>query len=949
MEDRFVVAAPDGVSGAGEEHPGVPDEILLTDYVWAALERHASRDWRLETGDFWCRVRPPAHRSRVQGWKLHLSATPLSAPLVLARAVDVLVRHRCGFKFAKSVERVAELVSRACDRGSAGKFITVYPEAGDDAFRTLAEELDRATEGLPGPRILSDEAYRRGSLVHYRYGVFDGVPMLSNDGMYEALLLAPDGTPVLDRREARFRTPPWAPRDPLSPAEGGARSAPAGRVARTVLLNERYEVRQALRHSCAGGVYRALDRGTGASVIVKQARAHTRATLTGRDVRDCRRHEAGMLRHFASSGVTPRFVDLFEQQEDLFLVQEEIEGSTLRAWVRDSVRWSEDGTWGAPPDSVAHVVAELAALVATVHERGLVLRDLNPANVMVREDGSLCLIDLELLARPGERPVTRAHTPGYGAPEQAGAPRVGAAPQPAADLYSLGATLFHLISGTDPLLAPDRPAVRPRHERLAYWLDRLAPGNPNARRFGALALSLLHEDPGSRPGIGEVRRLVSRSRSAVPTLPDAPAAPAVPPCPGTAPGDAAGGPLRRMLDDTLGHLVATMRTDDPAWLWTPGRSGARSDPCNVQHGAAGILGTLVRAHEVRRDPETGNAVRDAAGWIAGAVAREPRILPGLHFGRSGTAWALLDAGRALGDDGIVLLAEDLARAVPVRWPNPDVCHGVAGAGLTQLRFWEVTGETDFLSRARQAAEALLEGAEHRDGRVLWPVAADFESRLAGRAAYGFAHGVAGVGSFLLAAGRATGDDAFTSAARAAARTLSIAARESDGAAHWPEDEDDGRLWTHWCSGSSGVGTFLLRVWQEEGDDRSLALAGRAAVAVHRSRWGAGPTQCHGLSGDGEFLLDLAEATGEERYRTWAEDVATGILVRHVVREGRVLPVDETGTGTAAGFGTGLAGIAAFLLRMVHGGPRPWMPRSIPRTARNVEKAGEQRENTGERR
>ncbi|QNP75194.1 class IV lanthionine synthetase LanL [Streptomyces roseirectus] len=925
------------MDGSGERgrDRGHPDERLLPDCVRSVLERRAAHDWQWETRDFWCYVRPPAHRFRVQGWKLHLSATPLSAPLVLARAADVLVRHRCHFKFARDLDRVTELVSRACDRGSAGKFITVYPEAGDAALRVLAEELDLATEGLPGPGILSDRAYRPGSLVHYRYGVFHGMPVLGNEGSYEAMLVAPDGTPVLDQRRAWFSPPSWAPRDPFRPG-GGTGSRASGPASAVVLLNGRYQVRQSLRQSSVGGVYRARDLTTGAFVIVKQGRPHTQATALGRDIRDARRHEAEMLRQFDPSGVTPRFVDLFEQQGDLFLVQEEIRGVTLRQWVADSLRWAEDGTWGVTPEDVARIAAELAGIVALVHDRGLVLRDLHPANVMVTEDGALRLIDLELLVRPGERSVSRGFTPGYGAPEQVAAPPIGTAPQPAADLYGLGATLFHVISGADPVLAADdTTTARPWQERLAHWLDRLAPDNAAVRRFGPLALALMHEDPGRRPGIDDVRRRITATVAAVPAPSRAPDVllASAPPDPGAShPAESSGRLLARLLDDTLGHLVATRDPGSATWLWKPTASGRTSDPCNLQHGAAGVLGTLVRAYEESRDPALLDAVQDTVHWISGVVAREPRILPGLYFGRSGTAWALFDAGRALGESDTVVLAEDLARSVPLRWPNPDVCHGVAGAGLTQLRFWEVTGDKDFLDRARQAAEAVVEAAEHRGGRLLWPIPADFESRLAGLVHYGFAHGVAGAGTFLLAAGRATAEAAFTEAARKAADTLLSVARDLDGAACWPAGEGPGALRTHWCSGSSGVGTFLLRMWREDGDDRLRGLVHRAAVAVHRSRWHTGPSQCHGLSGDGEFLLDLADATGEDRYRTWARDLATGIAVRHVLRDGRVLPVDETGTGTAADFGTGLAGVAAFLHRLIHGGPRLWLPDHNLRTA-----------------
>jgi len=56
--------------------------------------------WSLRVGAMWCVVRPAGRALRSQGWKLHVSATPLSAPDVLARALPVLLGQGCAFKFA---------------------------------------------------------------------------------------------------------------------------------------------------------------------------------------------------------------------------------------------------------------------------------------------------------------------------------------------------------------------------------------------------------------------------------------------------------------------------------------------------------------------------------------------------------------------------------------------------------------------------------------------------------------------------------------------------------------------------------------------------------------------------------------------------------------------------------------------------------------------------------
>jgi lantibiotic modifying enzyme len=249
--------------------------------------------------------------------------------------------------------------------------------------------------------------------------------------------------------------------------------------------------------------------------------------------------------------------------------------------------------------------------------------------------------------------------------------------------------------------------------------------------------------------------------------------------------------------------------------------------------------------------------------------------------------------------------------------------------------WTVTGDERLDKQVRDCADRLIATVGQRDGEVAWPIPADFDSALAGITHYGFAHGVAGIGAFLLAAGQATGAERYLELAHAAGAALRRVADRAEDTAWWPvgEEPDSTRpvRMPHWCSGSSGVGTFLLRLWQHAGDPADRELAEAAAVAVRRMRWQVGSAACHGLAGDGQFLLDLAQAFSEPRYHRWAAELATCLHAHAVDRGGRlVVPSDDRQT-VHAGYNTGLAGVLDFLLRLRHGGTRPWMadPTVVP--------------------
>ncbi|MGV9266208.1 class IV lanthionine synthetase LanL [Kitasatospora sp. NPDC003701] len=906
----------DGYTAGGDSTD--PYATFFPDLVETVLRRQGAQGWSVTPEDFWCHVSPhDAGAGRRQGWKLHVSATPLSAPMVLTRAAEVLVAARAPFKFAGTPARLTELVSDRYDRGSGGKFITVYPQ-DDDQFRQLAEELDRATAPLPGPGILSDRRFRPGSLVHYRYGAFRGFPRLTNDGSVEPMLQAPDGSFVRDRRPAGFSPPAWA----VSPLPQPAEPPPAPGT--SVLLNDRYVVRKAIRHAYKGGVFLGTDQRTGQEVVIKEARRHVGSTLRGTDAGDRLDHEAQMHALLAPLGLCPKVLGVFGQGGNRYLAEERIAGQTLRSWVTERLR----------PDRapVLELAAQLVTTVGAVHELGLVLGDFSPNNVMVTPGGEIRLIDLEAVGRPGE-PVPRVRTPGFCAPEVVDGAPDGPAPAPESDLYSLGAVLFHLLTGAEPGLAPDRGAARSGRDRHAALLAAALADRPELTAFQPLVLGLMAERRSDRWSLDTVRETLAELLATATADPP----PATVGAPG-APGSGSAGNVlddrtaERVLSDGLTHLMDTMTPLDPVRLWPAGPSAERTDPLNVQHGAAGVLSVLTAAAAHRTDPRLRATVAEAAQWIAARARVDGQQLPGLHFGRSGTAWALLDAARLLDDDGLAAHAARLAREVPVRWPNPDVCHGVAGAGLTQLHFWRATGEKEFRERATAAAEHLLSSAAKGRSGVVWPVPADFDSELAGISHLGFAHGVAGVGTFLLLAGLAAEREDFVHAARAAAETLLATARVRDGGAGWPVEDrtaDAPVHAPHWCSGASGIGTFLIRLWQATGDPRYRETAEQAATEVYRWRWLSSSAACHGLAGNAEYLLDLAQALNEPHHRRRAEELLACAHARHVVHDGLLLIPDDTLTRVGVGYNTGLGGPLGLLIRLRHGGPRLWLPALDP--------------------
>ncbi|MFI6178962.1 class IV lanthionine synthetase LanL [Nonomuraea sp. NPDC051191] len=861
----------------------------------------APERWKIRAESFWCYVEPPGFSRRLQGWKIHVSATTESAPTVLENAAEVLLRRRACFKFAKGLEQVAELTSMRFPRSGGGKFITVYPD-DDEHFRVLVEELHGAVAGQAGPAILSDRPYCPGSLVHYRYGGFtDALSRLDDDGSYVPALVAPDGTWAEDRREARFTPPAWAP-----PPFPGMTSPPA-RDGGPVFIADRFQVDEAIRHSNRGGVYRATDRRSGHRVILKEARPHIS------DAHARLRHEADMLDLMEPLGVTPRKVTLFEYQHHLFLAEEEIPGRSLRKWVEQESQGTEIRR--PRPADVRAVAARLVDLVALVHRSGLVLRDLSPGNVVVTPDGTLRLVDVEFVTRPGG-PATPVMTPGYTAPEQIAARGSSAVASRTADLYSLGACLLYLCARVDLVLTADDDPVRVAAERMELLVRTAMHGNDPLRRLAPVILGLTAAEPGARWGLDRVRAALRGDRGAAPE----PIAALTP--------DEQDGLLRDLLDHTAERM-----TPGGGPLWPPVRHENRTgDAAGVHAGAGGVIMVLAGAVRVFDDQRHRHALATASAWLCAELEREPRVLPGLFFGRSGSAWALYEAARVLGDDGLAERALAYARRIPLRWYIPDYTHGTAGAGVAQLALWQATGDPEFRARAQLCGDRLMETCERRADEVVWPIPEGFASKLAGLTHYGFAHGVAGIATFLLSAGHALGRADYVEMAETCGTALYARAERVGEAVRWPVGPKDATragapepdtAW--WCNGSGGIGAFFARLWRTTGDARFLSMAEMAATAVRNERWVLGPDHCHGNAGNGELLLDLAGLLGEERYLTWAAEHAARIHSGHVRANGRKVIRAADGRDLPFSYNLGLGGIIGFLLRLRHGGRRWFMP------------------------
>jgi eukaryotic-like serine/threonine-protein kinase len=155
-----------------------------------------------------------------------------------------------------------------------------------------------------------------------------------------------------------------------------------------------------------------------------------------------------------------RIYDFGESKGRCYLVMEYIEGKTIATLI------SERGPM--PPVTAARLVRQVALGLDHAHRKGLIHRDVNPHNILVTHDGTAKLADLGLaIALAEEDRVTRdgamVGTFDYVAPEQA---RNSRAADARSDIYSLGCTTYHMITGQVPFPSPSLPEKLLGHQLI---------------------------------------------------------------------------------------------------------------------------------------------------------------------------------------------------------------------------------------------------------------------------------------------------------------------------------------------------------------------------------------------------------------------------------------------------------------------------------------------------
>ncbi|HEY6932234.1 MAG TPA: protein kinase [Marmoricola sp.] len=247
------------------------------------------------------------------------------------------------------------------------------------------------------------------------------------------------------------------------------------------LIGSRYRVRSPVGRGGMGTVWLCEDEVLRRDVAVKQV-----GLLPGESVTDSARalREARTSAALSHRNVVTVF-DVVEESGTIYLVMEYVPSRSLAELIE------EEGP--LDPGRVARIGAQVADGLAAAHAVGIAHRDVKPGNVLVTEDGTAKIGDFGIARVTTEPALTQSGfvtgTPSYFSPELAR----GARPDPSADVWALGATLYAAVEG--------RSMYEKRANPVAVLHDIATTLPPRPSRAGALEqplMRMLDRDPEQR-------------------------------------------------------------------------------------------------------------------------------------------------------------------------------------------------------------------------------------------------------------------------------------------------------------------------------------------------------------------------------------------------------------------------------------------------------------------
>lgn len=231
------------------------------------------------------------------------------------------------------------------------------------------------------------------------------------------------------------------------------------------LVDGKYKILNKVGQGGMSTVYLAMNEKANKQWAVKEVRKD--GVLNFESVKQGLVAEIDILKRLSHPNL-PSIIDVIDTEDSFIIIMDYIQGNSLNRALEE---------FGAQPqDMVIAWAKQLCDVLGYLHSRNpaIIYRDMKPANIMLKPDGNITLIDFGTAREYKEKNLadtTCLGTVGYAAPEQFG----GMGQTDArTDIYCLGATLYHLVTGINPCEPPyEIKPIRDINPSLSSGLERI--------------------------------------------------------------------------------------------------------------------------------------------------------------------------------------------------------------------------------------------------------------------------------------------------------------------------------------------------------------------------------------------------------------------------------------------------------------------------------------------
>lgn len=427
-----------------------------------------------------------------QGWALNLSVIQSQVHDLLNQLLPYLISQGVTFKIPQNAIVCGQLLTGELGYQNLAKIVRIYPDAANST--ELAKYLSDKIGCFKGPRIPTD--FPLLGIMYTSYCGFNPVLLPNVAGKFQEYIYNGLGELVPDQ----YSVPPKLPEGTQWPFH---EITPPIYPQESKILKNKYYTIGTIKPDAKGSVRKAVylyKLFRPKYCIIKQGAYNMVSDSAGRNIADRLKWQFTLHNDLKGAIPLPKPIDFFEENGDTFFVMEFIKGTTLskqvsgiykgRCWMDitalEKIRLLEFGT------AVLSVISDL-------HQRGYVHRDVTPENFLIKNNGNIFLIDIELswsINTNYPTPPFSLGTPGFMSPEQ----MKKNTPTVKEDSYAIGALILYLTTSINPI------QLNPRNKnRLKKTLDFFS----DIPEINGLVQNCLGTTPENRPSPLQIKEVLS--------------------------------------------------------------------------------------------------------------------------------------------------------------------------------------------------------------------------------------------------------------------------------------------------------------------------------------------------------------------------------------------------------------------------------------------------------